>query len=441
MSKYHSYSALAGAFLLPMGFVSQNISAEEKTTSSSNLQQLEQRIQSLEAQIKQNRNPSTNTSNNFNPAISLILTGAYNSFDNNPDNYKLPGYMLGSEAGLGEEGFSLNHTELVMSANIDEHFFGKMTLALAEHNGSTEVELEEAYIQTLGLGHGLTVKAGRFFSALGYLNEQHPHAWDFNDAPLIYRGLFGDQLLDDGLSVNYIAATDVYLQLGAEALSGAKYPAAGSHSNIGAWTVFANLGDDIDHEQSWQLGLSHWQADSISGRTSSSHSHSGSSTAETPSFSGSSKITAIDLVYKWAPNGNPKQRHLKLQFEYFHRTEDGTITMLNSGPPVESSTYDGTQKGWYAQAVYQFMPKWQMGLRYDQLESDNSGADTDVLSEANLTADGHEPKRYSAMLAWNPSEYSRIRLQYNHDKSYNQSDDQYLLQYTVSLGSHGAHQY
>ena len=378
----------------------------------------------------------------FNPAISLILDGRYANFGNDPEEYELPGFALAGEAGLGEKGLAVGHTELTMSTNVDDKFYGQMTVALAEHEGATEVELEEAFIQTLGLGNGMTVKAGRFFSEMGYLNKQHAHAWDFADAPLIYRGLFGNQLIDDGLQLSWVAPTDTFLQLGAEILSGSRNPAGGKTNGIGAWTAFADIGGDMGTDHSWQVGLSHWQANDIEGRESGGHGHGhGDGVAETPSFTGDSKINALDLVYKWAPNGNPKNKNLKLQFEYFDRKENGTVDMLNSGPPLETSSYDGHQKGWYAQAAYLFKPQWRVGLRYDQLDSNNTGSDDDVLGEAGLDNEGHTPKRSSVMLEWLPSEFSRVRLQYNLDDSYEESDKQIFLQYTMSLGSHGAHQF
>jgi hypothetical protein len=379
--------------------------------------------------------------NTFNPAISLILDGRYANFDNDPEEYELPGFGLGGESGLGSKGLSLGESELVFSANIDDKFYGKATIGFHNEDGATEVDLEEAYIQTLGLGGGFTLKAGRFFSAMGYLNEQHAHAWDFADAPLIYRGLFGDQLRDDGLQLTYVAPTDTFLQLGAQLSSGSNFPAGGEQNDVGATTLFANIGGDIGIAHSWQLGLSHWQANNIEGRTSGSHAHGGSTTAETPSFDGDSKISALDFVYKWAPNGNPANQHLKFQFEYFDRQDDGVVTMLNSGPPLETSDYDGDQSGWYAQAVYQFLPQWRAGLRYDRLDSNTKGSEDDVLGEARLDDEGHTPKRTSAMIEWVPSEFSRVRLQYNRDQSYEESDDQVILQYTTSLGSHGGHQF
>ena len=441
-------------------FSSNMVFAESETESIK--QQLdvlkneyEQRIQTLEARLLKSESdikevkvksdqietsrPASTGSNTFNPAISLILDGRYASFDNNPEVYELPGFALGSEAGLGEKGLSLGHTELMMGANIDDKFYGKMTLALAEHEGAIAVELEEAFIQTLGLGNGMTVKAGRFFSEIGYLNKQHAHSWDFADAPLIYRGLFGNQLIDDGVQFTYVAPTDTFLQLGVEALSGNRFPASGRKNGVGAWTVFADIGGDIGIEHSWQLGLSHWQPDDIQGRQSGGHAH-GTAVVEIPSFTGESKINAFDLVYKWAPNGNPKHQNFKFQFEYFDRKEDGQVTMLNSNP-LETIRYDGHQKGWYAQTTYQFKPQWRTGLRYDQLDSNNTGSDTNILIQAGLDNKGHTPKRISAMLEWLPSEFSRVRLQYNQDDSYAKSDNQIFLQYTMSLGSHGAHQF
>lgn len=398
------------------------------------------KAQKIEAKLQQSNTPRMASSgkNSFNPAISLILDGRFASFDNDPENYELPGFTLGGEAGLNEKGLSVGHSEFIMSANVDDKFYGQMTIAIAEHEGETEVELEEVFIQTLGLGSGLTLKAGRFFSEIGYLNQQHAHAWDFVDAPLIYRGLFGNQLIDDGLQVTWIAPIDIFLKLGTELLSGNRYPAAGRHDGVGAWTTFADIGGDIGIEHSWQLGLSHWQANDIAGRESGGHAHGGDA-AETPSFDGDSKINAVDLVYKWAPNGNPKNQNFKFQFEYFNRKENGKVAMLNSGPPLEVTSYDGHQKGWYAQTTYQFKPQWQAGLRYEQLDSNNQGSDADILAEAGLDNEGHTPKRYSGMLEWLPSEFSRVRLQFNRDESYKETDNQLFLQYTMSLGSHGTH--
>jgi hypothetical protein len=44
------------------------------------------------------------------------------------------------------------------------------------------------------------------------------------------------------------------------------------------------------------------------------------------------------------------------------------------------------------------------------------------------------------MLDYSPSEFSRLRLQFARDKARrDEADNQIMLQYVMSLGSHGAH--
>lgn len=389
----------------------------------------------------------------FNPDISLILDGRYGSYSNESD-YELPGFMLGGEAGRGEEGLHLGHNELTVSANVDDMFYGKLAAALHEHDGETEVELEEAFIETAALGHGLGVRAGRFFSGIGYLNEQHPHAWDFTDAPLIYQGLFGNQYNDDGLQLNWVAPTDLYLKLGAEAFRGEKFPAAGAaNDGIGAYTLFAKIGGDVGASHAWQLGLSHWNAE-VEEREHGGHHHHGGAESHTH-FTGDSEISAFDFIWKWAPNGNSSQRNLKLQFEYFVRDETGEVEFAeydDTGALAEDGVadLDGQQSGWYLQAVYQFMPRWRVGLRYDQLDADNTlsnfastqgTAEEDFAHETGLDTEGHTPKRSTIMVDYSHSEYSRIRLQYARDDAYEDSDNILYVQYLMSLGPHGAHKF
>jgi hypothetical protein len=412
------------------------------------LDEYEQRIESLESKQAEDRLSDSRTSeysrrkttsNQFNPAISVIIDGVYASYKNNPEDYRIPGFALGGEAELAPEGFSLGHSEIVFSNNIDDKFYGQFTLAFAEHDNELEVELEEAFFETLSLGGGFTIRGGRFYSALGYLNQIHEHAWDFKDAPLVYRALFGNQYFDDGLRVSVIMPTALFLELGAEALSGRKYPAGGEQDGVGSWVAYANIGGDFGVSHSWQAGMSYFAADKIT-REYGGHAHHGEEEAppEIPQFEGDSKTIGLNAIYKWAPDGNYRERNVKLQFEYFDREDDGNLTLLNSSP-LETSTLDSRQDGWYAQATWKFARSWRTGIRYDRLDSDNKGSDPGVLDEAGLLSNGHTPERASVMAEWVPSEYSRIRLQYNRDDSYQVSDDQVYLQYTFSIGSHGAH--
>ena len=128
----------------------------------------------------------------FNPEISLILSGNYTRLSKNPDERRFQGLMPSGGERLPEtRSFNLGESELSLSANIDPFFRGNFRLAIAPDNS---IGIEEASIQTLGLGNGLNLKAGRFLSGVGYLNEHHPHEWDFSDAPLPYQACRRDGL-------------------------------------------------------------------------------------------------------------------------------------------------------------------------------------------------------------------------------------------------------
>ena len=156
--------------------------------------------------------------NAFNPAMSLILQGTYARSSRDPNEYRINGFMpSGGEVGPPKRSFGLNETELNVSANIDPYFRGVVIAAIAPEGG---VEVEEGYFQTLALENGLTLKGGRYFSGLGYLNEQHQHAWDFRDAPLPYKAFLANQLKQDGVQLKWLAPTDVFLAFGAELAGG-----------------------------------------------------------------------------------------------------------------------------------------------------------------------------------------------------------------------------
>lgn len=362
----------------------------------------------------------------------------------------LPGFPSGGHDHGFREGLHTGHIEAVVTGNITDKLAARVTTGIMETEDGLELELEEAFVETQGLGNGITVKAGRFYSDVGYLSSKHNHEWDFADNALVYKGMFGAHTNDDGVQLSYVAPTDTFVQVGTELFRGDKFPAGNSDDTVGAATVFAKVGGDIGTDHSWLAGVGHWRADSINDRMGELHEHArpdGSMHSVTPGFSGKSQINTVNGTYKWAPNGNPKERNLKLQAEYFQRDEDGEIAMHEGdGDIARTLGYDGKQDGFYVQGVYQFRPHWRVGLRHDRLDSDNrltqadgSAATGHQVEAAGLATEGHAPRRNSLMVDYTPREYSRWRLQFNQDDSTPETDNQVILQYTHSFGSHGAH--
>lgn len=383
----------------------------------------------------------------FNPAVSLVLQGTASSYSLDPDEWALEGFQTGGEAGLLPEGLSLRESELVLSANVDNWFYAQFTLGMHEEDGSTEVEVEEAFVDTLSLPANLGLRMGRFYAETGYNNLHHSHTWDFVDAPLVGQAFLGKQYKDDGLRLSWLAPTDLYLELGIEALSGRPFPFSSDENNFlgDSQNYFARLGGDVGVSHSYRIGLSHIRATPDDRTGGHAHSHDEDS-GHQPSFSGDSKLSILDAVWKWAPAGNRQNQNVTLQGEYFYRDEDGVVTIDEDAGSALLS-YSGIQEGFYLQGAYQFMPHWRVGLRYDSLWSDNdlglisntTGEEFDELAEETGLQSHYDPYRISTMLDWSPSEFSRLRFQYSYDKSRPEADDQFYLQYIMTIGAHGAH--
>ncbi|MET3133150.1 hypothetical protein AAKU55_003435 [Oxalobacteraceae bacterium GrIS 1.11] len=375
---------------------------------------------------------SSTASNIFNPNMSLILGGTMSNLSQDPAQYRLQGFMpSGGEVGPGKRSFQLGESELTLAANIDPQFAGQLTFSVT---GDNTVSVEESFVQTRAMSNGVNLKAGRFLSSVGYLNSQHAHTWDFVDAPLAYQAFFGGQYKPDGVQAKWLAPLDQFLELGMEASSGAAFPGKERNKNgFGATSVFAHVGDDIGASSSYRAGLSYLRT----GATERAYDDPLANTHN--SFSGKSSMWLADAIYKWAPNGNPTGTNFKLQGEYFRVKESGTLALDNA-----AGDYNSRQSGWYVQGVYQFMPMWRAGLRYDRLAS--GSRDIGLVDSGNLTAasfpllDAYAPSRMSLMFDYSPSEFSRLRLQLARDKSRpGVVDNQIFLQYIMSLGTHAAH--
>jgi hypothetical protein len=372
----------------------------------------------------------------FNPAISAVLQGAYINLSQDPNRYALYGFADSGDIAPGPRSFSIAESELTLTASVDHLFAAGLTFSLTPDDS---VEVEEAYGIATGLPYGLTPKFGRFFSGLGYLNEQHQHVWDFYDAPLAYQAFFGGQYTQNGVQVKWVAPTDLFLEFGGELGSGTGYPGNDRNKNgIGDGVVYVHAGGDVGASNSWRAGLSYLQtaaADRAYAQTDALGQEA------QLSFTGRSRIAVADFVWKWAPNGNARDTNFKLQGEYLWRRENGDLTYDADGALgfTQTGSYASRQSGFYVQGVWQFMPAWRVGARFDWLDpgSVDYGANGAYLADASFN-----PQRMSVMFDWTPSEFSRLRLQYSQAKLVpGVTDNQWFLQYILTLGAHGAHRF
>jgi hypothetical protein len=459
--------AIAIAFVLSLPLGAQAQSKSDIDDLKKQVQEIkdsyENRIQGLEKRLKDAEDAATaaqgspgkaeaqtqgvaskqSSQNAFNPAISLILNGTYGTIKQDPSQYSITGFHPPGATSPGERGFSLGESELFITANVDHLFMGAINLAVTDGG----VSAEEAYFQTLGLGHGFVLKGGRFFSGIGYQNSIHAHAWDFVDSSLVQRAFLGDNYGDDGLQLTWVAPVPLLVELGASVGRGrglvgtfdaGELAANDRNKNgVGSSSAFLHVGDDVGVSNSYRAGISYLQT--ATGTNAFPLADFDTTTGVTNTFTnGQVKLYGADFVWKWAPNGNYQYQNFKFVAEWFQIHRDGDLTFDTAGAAI-TAPFNQHQSGWYMQGAYQFHPYWRVGLRYDQLQK---GSFDGGVNSANITPADYTPQRYSAMVDWNPSEFTRIRLQYNDDKSQqNLNDHQIFLQYIYSLGTHGAHKF
>ncbi|MGO4550705.1 hypothetical protein AB4059_06345 [Lysobacter sp. 2RAF19] len=354
--------------------------------------------------------------NAFNPAMSVILNGryAYNSL--NPDDYVRAGFPLAGEAGPGPQGLSLGESEFAFSSNIDDKFYGQATLSVHNEDGEDHLGVEEAYIDTIAMPGGLSLRAGRFFSNIGYLNSHHAHTDAFSDRPLAYQAFLGNQYGDDGVQVRWVAPTDVFFEIGGEVMRGDSFPSGGAgHAGAGVKTLFAHAGGDVGTNNEWLAGVSML-------RSQTDGAEDG--------FRGDEKLYIADFTWKWAPGGNTKDGGVTVRSEYFHEDRDGLY--LDPADSALDQPWSGQRAGAYVEGIWRINRTWETGYRYDRLWSDDSGP----------FASDFDPFRHSVMLAWHNSEFTLIRLQLGQDRPNAQDTDNIIsLQYQAAFGAHGAHKF
>lgn len=334
--------------------------------------------------------------------------------------------------GQRQQGLALGHSDLVARGPLGAHFSAQAGLAAHSHGSSYEAELEEAWLQSRSLPAGWQARAGRFASQIGALNEQHPHADDFVERPLLYRSLLGGHWFDDGLRLNWTAPTSFYLGLGAEVFRGRQLvQQSASSPAVGAATLRLKLGDDWGRAHSWQWGVSYLNnrrealeeghGDEHGEEHEEGHDdHAGH--AHGAKLSGR-HVWMTDLAWKWAPDGNNRQQQLRLLAEYAQ--VNGINRHASSGDQHRALALS---------AVWRFSQQWELGLRGDWLRASMPHGDHFHAAEV---------AEQSLMLAWKPSHAQTLRLQLSTQNRVQDvegaSPRSVLLQYVLSFGAHGAH--
>lgn len=390
-----------------------SVSNQPALSTEQQLQALQQQIDALKLPVMASGTAQSN--NNFNPNISLILAGGFTQSSQAADEFSFNGFDVSEEGGAADAGFSLGESELTFSANVDDQWYARLTVAFEHADDGNEVAVEEALIESQTLLPGVNVKLGRFLSGIGYLNNHHAHTDTFIDRPYVYRSFIDGGYGDTGIQLRYILPTDLFVQVGSEYLRGSGLPVSGAaHDGRGVMTAFVHLGGDINHSSSWLAGASYLDGRTVEGEDG---------------FGGNINLAIIDATWKYSPNGNRKLGEAVVRGEYFLENRDG---QFDDGSTT--ADWDSQRSGYYVQASYQYGNGWLMGARFDALNGDKNapqGYASDASNEGISLITGKQH-----------SEFSSLRAQLSlFENAQGDSEHSLTLQYMVALGAHGAHKF
>ncbi len=367
-----------------------------------------------------------------------------------------------------KRGFTLAAGELGLVGVVDPYFRAQayVTTFIDAISGETGIELEEAFLTTQALPYGLQIELGHFLTEFGQINPRHPHQWDWNDQPIINTRLFGgDGLRAPGFRFGWLLPTPETffseLHLGMQNANGEQMTSflGGRHQHGGGDEHHSE--DEHATIEGSQIGnrpalgrdtkalrdfvyLARWNSSwEVRDDLGVVLGFSGLYGPNDTGPRGDTWIYGADMKWRWRPTNSFRgwpfvlwqteimQRDFRAD-HFMHQDEDGEIVTLPA-----RSLHDW---GFYSQLLYGFRHGWAAGLRYEY--AGGSGQSLDGRKNDPFRADR---QRFSPLLAFHPSEFTRIRLQYNLDHANHLTNGKNAhsvwLSFQWLYGPHPPHEY
>ncbi|MCK6479183.1 MAG: hypothetical protein HUU06_06255 [Planctomycetaceae bacterium] len=402
------------------------------------VEDLEGKVRTLEAPRPQAR------------LLDISLSGLFAAGGSTATDEELESLQGGGHDPHGR-GFTVQNVEMAFSGAVDPYFRGDaFIVAGIDAGGESFLELEEAYLTSTSLPAGLQVKAGHFLTEFGRVNASHPHSWEFVDQPVVNTRMFGpDGMRAPGARVSWLAPTEFPLEFLGTVQDGngetmtSFLSSSGGHSHGGGGEE-EEEGGPLPGGYHAEYGGGRSLSDMVwTGRAASSFDLDGE-TVLMPGVSGSfgpngsgasarTRILGADLTIKWKPLANQAGfPFLSWTTEAMKRTFHADEVNEPGEPFLPHATLEDV--GLYSQVVWGFRRGWTLGLRWDQAWGSGGDEEGDPMRD--------DRTRASLALTWFPSEFSRLRLQVNRDRSGAVGDAVSVwLQWEFTLGAHGAHRF
>lgn len=382
--------------------------------------------------------------------------------------------LLGLQGGAHDpirDGFTLQQAELSIGGNVDPYFYLESNIVFREGEG---VELEEAFFTTTALPWRLELEGGFFLTEFGLINPSHPHVWDWVDQPIMNTRMFGGEgMRGPGLRM----ARAIPLPWSSEIHLGMQ-DAGGSYMKSFLGGAHGHHGEDEDEHGHEEEGHEHHEEEEEHHDEGEEHIEEGDSIGRRPGLfknrsglrdfvylarwdnyldatdeigvkfglsslfgannTGSQTNTSIfggDLLVRWQPKGSFRgYPYVKWQTEIAARRFEA--------PSLHEEDNDGeTLKDWalYSQLLYGWQFGWAGGARFEYASGTGEsvgGRGMDPLRDDRM--------RVSPMLVYKPTEFSRVRLQYNYDRADFLADKEahaVWVGFDMVAGTHPSHKY
>ena len=343
----------------------------------------------------------------LNPDISVIGTFAAAYFSTDDP-------ILHAEIDPENTGINLQELEVGFQAVIDPYFRADTFFALRRDI----FEIEEAYFTSLlTLPLNLQIRGGLMRSKFGRINLQHREFQDFVTLALPAAAFLGEHLNPIGAEFNFLLPLPWFSELSASVNSsnGLETPTfqpSPDANNLGLLLYIAHLSNFFELSDDLSLNLGGSFATGSNGTSRLNRSN----------------LYGADLFAKYRP--------LKYSSSYQEFWLQSEFMYLQAETPEPEGNF--SDWGAYAQVVYRFAKRWNSGFRFDFVNTNNNSFVPPPGEEGLFPT--RKELRYAWMLTFNPSEFSRIKLQYEFDDpSFRSSYNAIYLQFEYSIGVHGAH--
>jgi hypothetical protein len=364
-------------------------------------------------------------------------------------------------------GFTLQQGEFSLSGAVDPYLTAEAHIIFFPEG----VEFEEGFFQTSSLPWGLQVEGGYFFTEFGLINPTHPHSWEFIDQPVINGRLFGgDGTRSVGGRVGWLTPLPWFSEMhfGLQNATGDAYTPSFIGSSVGGRPTV----DRDVHSLEDLLYLTRWyNSVDLNEEVSAGFGVSGLFGPNNSGPDGKTFIYGADLKVRWRPVDNFRGfPFVTWQTELIKR--DYTADWFIAGSDTASSSTGGgvchgghchgeeptedegevefpndlpgtilRDTGLYTQLVYGFRPRWAAGVRYEFASGSGQSVVDGELVSRQMDPSRDDRHRVSPLLIWQPTEFSRFRLQYNFDHAGHLDDDAHTVWIgaEVLYGAHPAH--